>query len=127
MHPHADAVTLQELFSKSRYFELAQSIRDADIAHLLGYWPDLEPMTKLAVFKLLAPSRAMSLYDKLSFPDRYFIFSGFHAATIAPILESLPISARKLFGKLSRWHYEKMFEGLCHAERSPFVAARVAE
>ncbi len=72
----------------------------ADLAVLACSWPRLDSLRKLLLFKLLAAPRALELYGRLPFREKYFLFCGFPISVIAPILEDAPPALRRAFVQL---------------------------
>ncbi len=72
----------------------------ADLAALARSWPRLDSLRKLLLFKLLAAPRAMELYGRLTFREKYFLFCGFPINAIAPVLEDAPPALRRAFVQL---------------------------
>ena len=72
----------------------------ADLAALARSWPRLDSLRKLLLFKLLAAPRALELYGRLPFREKYFLFCGFPISVIAPILEDAPPALRRAFVQL---------------------------
>lgn len=72
-------------------------------------FPSLGPVEKLAAFKLLDAKPAMELFDKLSFDDQYFVFSGFDRGSIAPLTEGSN-AARTWFVQLGDAEYRAMLD-----------------
>ncbi|MDE1976192.1 MAG: hypothetical protein KGL04_03965 [Elusimicrobia bacterium] len=104
------AQDLESAVARKNFPVLAQELSHAPPEALVALWPTLKPMTKLAAFKLLSPDRAIALYERLGFDEKYFVFCGFAPASIAPLLEDVPPAERKIFTELPRWHYDRMLD-----------------
>jgi len=100
------------VLSLDDYAALEKSLAEADLAELAASWSALAPMRKLVAFKLLDAPRALELYEKLPFAERYFLLCGFPLQSIAPILEKLSPLERRLFVQLPRGFYDRMFRML---------------
>ncbi|MFH1726237.1 MAG: hypothetical protein ABII00_16635 [Elusimicrobiota bacterium] len=108
-----DAEETRSLLARREYRALKDRLcARGDCERLAGVWPELEPLEKIAVFKLLAPERAMGFFGSRSFGDKYLLFSAYDVNSIAPLLEDLPDRTRALFEPLPDGSYERMLEVL---------------
>lgn len=106
------------LLEKRAYAEIRRKLAAVGTPELRAAWAGLSPLQKLTLFKLLDASRAMEFYDSLPFAERYFLLGGFPLQSIAPVLEDLEPSARRLFVQLPRGDWERMFRGLDAARKA---------
>jgi len=67
-------------------------------------------MSKLVLFKLMDANRAMAFYASLPMKEKYYLLCGFPLSAIAPILEDLEPSRRRVFTQLPREFYDRMFK-----------------
>lgn len=98
--------------------ELRRALATLPRKELLAAWPSLSPLERLICFKLLDAASALSVFEALPFEERYFLFSGFAADSVAPVLEDLPASERRLFVALPKDAYDRMFRGLLGEARA---------
>ena len=113
---------LRRLLARRSYALLRSRLAGERLEFLLAAWPGLDPMSRLVLFKLMDPLRAMEFYGALPYADRYHLFCGFPLDAIAPVLEPLEESERRLFHKMPRDYYERMFRDLSFAKSSPLPA-----
>ena len=104
--------SIEALFKDARYADLETLLADMDLENLIRLWPRFKPLEKLVLFKLLDAPRAMDFYGLLSFKEKYYLLCGFPLNTIAPILEGLKPSQRRIFVQLPRKFYDRMFRQL---------------
>lgn len=107
--PSLAAGAVSALLSAKDYPALERELARAPAAEVASLWPELGALDKLVVFKLLDAARALEVFEKLPFSERYFVFSGFPLQSIAPVLEELTPAQRRPFVQLPRDHYERMF------------------
>lgn len=100
------------LLEKRAFGELRRRLALTPRADLAASWPALDPLQKLAFFKLLDASAAMELYEKLPYAEKYFLLGGFPLQAIAPLLEDLPPAQRRFFVQLPRDCWERMYRSL---------------
>lgn len=103
---------IEGLLRGSEYAGLAGLLAGTELAQLAAVWTRLPPLGRLAAFKLLDAPRAMELYRRLPFKEKYHLLCGFPLSSIAPILEGLPPARRRLFVSLPRQCYDRMFRQL---------------
>ncbi|MDD5658077.1 MAG: hypothetical protein PHF00_12575 [Elusimicrobia bacterium] len=101
-----------ELAGAGAYGELRAFLRGADLALLARGWRRLEPLHKLVAFKLMSAAAALELFARLPYEERYFLYCGLPAASIAPILERAAPAERRLFVQLPAPLQRRMFESL---------------
>ena len=101
---------IRALLKKRRYQTLKDFLSTTSAGDIAALWMPLEPMEKLAAFKLLDGAKAMALYGRLSFEERYFLFCGFPLETLAPILEDMSEKDKKIFRRPSPKLYQKMLQ-----------------
>jgi Mg/Co/Ni transporter MgtE len=102
----------RRLLEQRAYAEIRRKLAAAGTPELAAAWAELTPLQRLTLFKLLDAARALEFYEALPFADRYFLLGGFPLQAIAPVLEDLEPSARRLFVQLPRGSWERMFRGL---------------
>ena len=107
--PEVEFDRLAALLRGGRYADLASALEGAETALLAAGWQGLSPLEKLVFFKLMQGPRAMDLYARLPFKEKYFLLCGFPLQAIAPVLETLSPSERRLFVSLPRECYDRMF------------------
>lgn len=98
--------------------ELRRALATLPRKELLAAWPGLSPLERLVCFKLLDANSALEVFEALPFEERYFVFSGFSVDSVAPVLEDLPPSERRLFVQLPKDAYDRMFRGLLQEARA---------
>ena len=103
---------IEVLLHGNKYAELEKLMAEINLERLERFWPRFKPLEKLVLFKLLDAPRAMDFYGLLPFREKYYLLCGFPLNTIAPILESLKPSQRRLFVQLPRKFYDRMFRQL---------------
>lgn len=106
---------IRELAGTGAYAELRSWLARADRADLARGWPRLKPLHKLIAFKLMDAASALDFYRRLPYEEKYFLFSGFPAAAIAPVLEDSPPSVRRLFVQLPAKFHGVMLQDLARA------------
>ena len=114
-----DPITIRRLLKDRECRSLKDMLSRAEAEKLAALWPELEPMEKLACYKLLASEKAWALFQRLSFEDRYFLFSGFPLECISPILEELTEEEKRIFSPHDAGLYERMLSAI---ESSPSSA-----
>jgi Mg/Co/Ni transporter MgtE len=100
----------QKLLSLGEYSGLKSILLDCDLPALAGFWTSFKPVDKLTLFKLLEPQRALQLFSQLDFDEKYFILCGHDLNSIAPVLEPLSPSQRRLFVELPAVYYDRMLQ-----------------
>lgn len=100
------------LLEKRSYAEVRRKLAAAGNGELREAWSGLPPLRRLTLFKLMDAARALEFYESLPFDERYFLLGGFPLQSIAPVLEGLDPSTRRLFVQLPRGCWERMFRGL---------------
>lgn len=98
--------------------ELRRALATLPRRELLAAWAGLSPLDRLICFKLLDAASALEVFEALPFEERYFLFSGFSAESVAPVLEGLPPAERRLFVTLPKEAYDRMFRGLLGEARA---------
>jgi hypothetical protein len=110
MHTVAETLRIIHLLLRGkRYAELGKLLAGMDLKALGLVWEGLSPIDKLVVFKLLDASRAMDFYGMVPFKEKYYLLCGFPLNVIAPVLEGLEVSQRRLFLQLPQKFYDRMF------------------
>ena len=107
-----EVARVEGLAAAAAYAELDAFAAELSLAGLAKAWSAFKPMTKLALFKLMDPPRALELYGLLPFDERFFLLCAFPLASIAPILETLSPSQKTLFHQMPREYYDRMFRQL---------------
>lgn len=90
------------------YAALEKELAACRLDDLARAWAPMNAMDKLVAFHLLDAPRALELYEKLPFDEKYFLLGGFSLQSIAPILET----TKHRFVPLPRDYYDRMFRGL---------------
>ena len=103
---------VRELLAQRDYVRLKARLGGLTLEDLRREWAGLEPLQKLAVFKLLGPDAAMRLFAQLGFDDKYLVFSGFEPGSVAPLTEDLSPARRSIFEKLGPDAYREMLRRL---------------
>lgn len=103
---------ISELLRRRDYAAVENALQTADLGALAQEWADLAPLERLVAFKLLDAPRALDLYERLPFKDKYHLLCGFPLQSIAPVLEGLPLGERRRFVQLPREFYDRMFRRL---------------
>jgi len=102
----------KDFLQAGNYVELKNFLGGPERSRLSSSWPGFKPLEKLILFKLMEIPQAMEFYESLSFQERYFLFCGFPLDSIAPILENLDPTQRRLFRQWPREFYDRMFRSL---------------
>lgn len=103
---------IESLLKAADYEGLSKIAAASDLRSLSELWPRLGPMEKLVLFKLMDAPRALELYGRLAFKEKYYLLCGFPLNAIAPVLENLEPPRRRLFVQLPREFYDRMFRML---------------
>src|SRR5206468_3053847 len=103
---------IEKLLEKKDYPGLETLVAQAELETLAEIWLQFRPLDKLVVFKLMDAVRAMELYERLEFKEKYHLLCGFSLQAIAPVLEPLTAVQRLVFVALPREFYDRMFRRL---------------
>jgi magnesium transporter len=103
LHPSALFVPeIKQLLAQKNYRELKRDVAEINPVDLAEGWAAFSAAEQVVLFKLLAPTRAMELFEELELPEQMHILSTLEPGAIGPVLEHVPPpEAAALFHRLS--------------------------
>ena len=117
--PGLDAAVVKRRIERKDYASLEAELADAAPCDVAAAWSGFSALEKLIVFKLLDAPRAMELFGRLAFAEKYLVFCGFPPQSIAPAIEGLSPQERRPFVQLPREDYDRMFRQLLAESAAP--------
>lgn len=98
----APADEAARLIAERDFAPLERLAASLELPALVEAWRALPSLGRLALFKLLEPPRAMELFYRLGYDEKYFLFCGLPMSSVAPLLEGLPPQEKRRFVSLPR-------------------------
>lgn len=106
------------MLDQAAYADLKECLARSSLEELSSLWDGFASFEKVILFKLMKAKKALALFPRLGFKDRFLLLCAFPPESIAPVLERLAPGDRRLFHRLPGTAYHSMFSELTAARQA---------
>jgi magnesium transporter len=101
---------IKELLEKKDFVGIKNLTKTINSMDLAEGWRNLEPNSKIIIFKLLGPKKAVELFENLSFEEQTHILDNLNNQEVAQIINDMaPDERADLFKELPEKVFRKLF------------------